>query len=90
MPIFAGSRYEGLQFTSLAMPDGVKSRRILYLRIPGKEPSVTRHELLPKQELDFLSFHYLGQSRQWWRFAEVNDLFWPLDLPSGAKLDVPG
>ncbi len=89
MPIFAGSRYEGIPFTAVALEDGTK-KKATFLRLAPKPPSATRHELLPKQDLDFLAMHYLGQARLWWRFAEANDLFWPLDLPSGTQLNVPG
>jgi len=87
MPIFAGSRYEGLLFTPLIEDD--TTRRFMHLRVPPAFDSSTQHELLPTEELDLLAYHYDGQARRWWRIAETNDLFWPLELPQGTRVDIP-
>jgi hypothetical protein len=89
MPIFAGSRYEGLSFTPLIDDDGEITRRFIHLRVPPPPRSARQHELLPGEEIDFLAYHYLGQARRWWQIAEVNNLFWPLDLPQASRVDVP-
>lgn len=89
MPIFVGSRYEKQSYSSIVGDDG-KTRRFIHLRIPPNQLKEIQHELLPKQELDYLAFVYLGQSRKWWLIAEANDLFWPLDIPQATRLDIPG
>jgi len=88
MPIFSGSRFEGLSYTPLIDDDGT-TRKFVHLRVPPPPYSTTQHELLPEEELDYLAYYYLGQSRRWWSFAEFNNLFWPLDLPSAFRVDVP-
>lgn len=89
MPIYAGSRYEGLRFTPIVEQDNSTTRRFLHLRVPPFYRSLTQRELLPEEELDYLAYEYSGQSRRWWQIAEANDLFWPLDLPSATRLDMP-
>ena len=89
MPIFVGSRYEGLSYSAVLDDDGI-TKRFIHLRTPADYVSYVQHELLPAQELDFLALVYLGQSRKWWQLAETNDLFWPLGLEQGTRLDIPG
>jgi hypothetical protein len=88
MAIFAGSRYEGLSFTVLT-EDSI-SKKFLHLRVPPSYVSTQQHELLPADTLDLLAYFYTGQARNWWRFCEANDLFWPLDIPQATRLDIPG
>jgi hypothetical protein len=88
MAIFSGSRYSGLSFTVLS-ESGI-SKKFLHLRVPPVYASARQHELLPADELDLLAYYYTGQARNWWRFAEANNLFWPLDLPQATRLDIPG
>lgn len=88
MPIFAGSRYEGLSYTPLIDDEGA-TRRFVHLRVPPRPRSTIQHELMPGEELDFLAYQYLGQARRWWQVAEVNELFWPLDLPQATRVDIP-
>jgi len=89
MPIFAGSRYEGLKFTPLIEADNSTTKKFIHLRIPPRYSLVTQHELLPEEELDLLAYEYGGQARRWWQIAEANSLFWPLDLPQATRLDMP-
>jgi hypothetical protein len=88
MPIFAGSRYEGAQYSVVDERNG-EHKKCLHLRIPSPAYSETQHEVKPGEALDFLSFRLGGQARKWWRVAEANDLFWPLGLSSGTRLDMP-
>jgi len=87
MPIFTGSRYAGLDFTSVV--DSGVPKRFLHVRIPGSLASDFQHTLIAGEELDLLALRYFGQSRLWWKVAEVNDLFWPFDLASGTALNMP-
>jgi len=88
VPIFAGSRYEGAQF-SVVEERSREQKKCLHLRIPSGSYSETQHEVHPGETLDFLSFRRGGQARKWWQIAEANDLFWPLDLSPGTRLDMP-
>ena len=88
MPIFVGSRFESIKYSMVEESDGTK-KRFMHLRIPGDYTPKRTHELLPQQQLDFLSYRYIGQARLLWKFAEANDLFWPLDLDQGTLLKVP-
>jgi hypothetical protein len=88
MPIYVGSRFEALKYSVVEEADGTQ-KRFMHLRIPNEYTPKRTHELLPRQQLDFLAYRYTGQARQWWKFAEANDLFWPLDLDQGTKLKVP-
>lgn len=88
MPIFAGSRYEGAQF-SVVEERNREQKKFLHMRIPPTPYCETQHEVTPGETLDFLSFRLGGQARKWWFIAEANDLFWPLDLSQGTRLDMP-
>ena len=88
MPIFAGSRYEGIAFTPL-VDDAGTTRKFVHLRVPPAYTSNDQHELLVGEELDYLAYHYAGQARRWWEVAEANSLFWPLGLPQATRLDMP-
>jgi len=88
MAIFAGSRNEGLAYSAVEEEDGTK-KKFLHLRVPPKYATQIEHEMLPKQELDFLSYELSGQARNWWKIAEANDLFWPLELTQGSRIRIP-
>ena len=83
MAIYAGSRYERISYSVVTEADGTR-KRFLNLRISPVYNPQQSYTMLPKDELDLLAYRYLGQSRQWWKFAEANDLFWPLDIPQGT------
>ena len=47
------------------------------------------HIVVEGDRLDLLAHRYLGDARLWWVIADVNDLFWPLDLEVGTTLRIP-
>jgi len=92
MPIFRGSRYEGIEMTGVRGPDG-RVRRTLHAREPrGADdlgPGALVHEVQAGEELDLLALRYGGKSRLWWLLADVNGIMFPLDLPPGTRLVIP-
>ena len=96
MPVFEGSRYEGVQYTAITGKDLV-TRKYLHLRIPKTFEEVEQdwilHEVQEGETLDFLMYKYGGESAKntikWWLLADVNNVMWPLDLPAGTQLAIP-
>ena len=96
MPIFEGSRYEGLEYTAVTGRDLI-TRKYLHLRTPKTEedvePDWVVHEAVIGDDLDLLAYLYTsnnaGKSKLWWLLAEVNGLLWPLDVEPGADLMIP-
>lgn len=92
MPIFRGSRYEGVEMTGVRGRDG-RVRRTLHAREPLAPGDVREnalvHELQAGEELDLLAFRYAGKTRPWWLIADVNGIAFPLDVPAGTRLVIP-
>ncbi len=92
MPIFRGSRYEGVELTGVRGFDS-RVRRTLHARAPFTRRDVREnafvHEIQAGEELDLLAFKYAGKSRLWWLIADVNDVMFPLDVPAGTRLLIP-
>lgn len=96
MPVFEGSRYEGLEYTAVTGQDFV-TRKYLHLREPkteeDAEPDWIVHETAIGDDLDLLAYVYTNnnssKSKLWWLIAEMNDLLWPLDVEPGTDLMIP-
>jgi len=79
MPIFRGSRYEGLKFTSIINADGNESR-FMHLRTNtvtmedvGDDFKMFRQRS-SEELIDLMAFNEYGKSRLGWVLAEVNNL----------------
>jgi hypothetical protein len=92
MPVFRGSRYENVKFTGILGEDG-KVRKFLHAREPLNPQEVRGpFTLLAFQrgdELDAITHRAAGKSRLWWVLADINDIFFPLDIEPGTELTVP-
>jgi nucleoid-associated protein YgaU len=47
------------------------------------------HTVVEGDRIDLLAHRYLGDTRLWWIVADYNDLFFPLELETGAVLRIP-
>ena len=96
MPVFSGSRYEGLEYTAVTGQDLV-TRKYLHLRESKTEEDVEPdwivHEVSIGDDLDLLAYKYANnnasKSKLWWLIAAVNGLLWPLDVEPGSDLMIP-
>lgn len=92
MPVFKGSRYEGVRFTGILGKDG-KVRRFLHprepLRIEDLPGPTIVHAFQAGDQLDALAHRVAGKSRLWWVLGDVNHILFPLDLPGNTELVVP-
>lgn len=92
MPIFSGSRYEGVDITGIKSLDG-KSRKFLHdRRIYSKEDvgsNSFEHTVAGGEQLDSLADSFYGDQNLWWLIADVNDILFALDLQPGQILTIP-
>ncbi len=92
MPVFRGSRYEGVEFTGIKTRDG-KTRKFLHdRRIFTREDIGDRgfeHIVSGQEELDSLADRFYDNQNLWWLISDVNDILFPLDLPRGTVLLIP-
>jgi len=92
MPVYRGSRYDGVSTTPLT---DVNNRMIRYLhnRTPLTQNDLVgpayRYELRQGDDLDRLSFLRSGEERLWFLIAELNEVFWPFDLGPEDELLIP-
>lgn len=92
MPVFKGSRYEGVEFDAIRDNTG-QVRKVLH-----PPPRVTLEELendfqvLPVQasdELDMLAYLFGGAERKWYVIADLNDIDFAWDLSGFKEIVVP-
>ena len=91
MGIFAGSRYEGVEYVKIIDTDG-KSKQYLLQRKPISPDDVLTfnvHWLKEKEELDLIADEVFADGRKWWIIAEVNEIDFPFDLEAGTKIIIP-
>ena len=92
MPIFRGSRYEGVEFTGVRDFRGNVRRTLHDRRSRGPEDlgdGAVVHTLQTDEELDLLAFRYGNKARLWWLIADANGIDFPLDLEPGTRLLIP-
>lgn len=47
------------------------------------------HTVRASDRLDLIAYNYLGDAALWWIVCDYNDIFYPLDLETGAVLRIP-
>lgn len=92
MAVYRGSRYQGTKATGVLVADGT-IRPFMHLRDPltseDVETGFVSYETKSGDELDGLAFQAGGKSTLWWILADINEIFFSLDLPIGVNLTVP-
>ena len=96
MPVFQGSRYEGLPYTAIPGSDNTP-RKWLHPRTPLSQQDVNSDWILytvaASDSLDDIAFRFAGsvedKERLWWLIAEINGILWPLDLVPGTQIIIP-
>ena len=92
MPVFKGSRYEGVKFTGILGKDG-KVRKYLHPREPLKLSEMTQpvliHEFQQGEVIDELAARAAGKPRLWWLIADVSDILFPLEIEPGTEIVIP-
>lgn len=96
MPVFEGSRYENVEYTTIVGKDLI-TRKYLHLRDAYKAEDVNQnwlmHTVTGADEVDALAYEYSGQnpnkSKLWWLLADVNGILWPLDIEPGTDIIIP-
>lgn len=91
MPISNTSRYFGL--STYDAPD---AREVSHPALaihpftpPAPGTALYRHLVTGVEDIEYLAWRYYGSSESWWRIAEANELFFPLDLVPGTTLNIP-
>lgn len=92
MPVFKGSRYEGVRFTGILGKDG-KVRKFLHPREPLSLAQVAEQVYIHKFEagelIDELAWKAAGRPRLWWILADISDVLFPLEIESGSDIVIP-
>lgn len=92
MPVFKGSRYEGVKFTGILGKDG-KVRKYLHprepLRLSDVREPVIIHQFQKGEVIDELASRAAGKPRLWWVIADVSDVLFPLQIEPGTELVIP-
>lgn len=92
MPIFKGSRYEGVEYTGIIGKDGIV-RKFLHQRVPVSESDITTdvvvHTVDVTEELDQLAHRFAIKPLLWWLIADVNNIMFPLEIEPGSLLLIP-
>ena len=92
MPIFSGSRYEGVDITGIKTLDGNIRKFLHDRRIFSREdigPDSIEHVVSGDEQLDGLAETFYGDQNLWWLIADVNDIHFALDLAPGQRLLIP-
>ena len=91
MPIFNGSRYQGISIQPIRMNGTVKpyieSRVAL-----GPEVGITQsdiYEVKDGDKLDAIAWRFRGKPELWWIIAEANEIEFCFDIKAGQKLIIP-
>lgn len=83
MPVFRGSRYDGVRFTGILGEDG-KVRKFLHARRPFALDEVQNPIVIQNfqrgDELDALASRTAGKPRLWWIIADANNVLFPLSV----------
>lgn len=92
MPIFRGSRYEGVEYTGVRDHAGHVRRTLHDRRSYTAEDlgdGAVVHTVQAGEDLDLLAFRYGGKARLWWLIADINGLDFPFELEPGMRLLIP-
>ncbi len=96
MPVFHGSRYEGVAFSGIPGVDNT-TRAWLHPRRPVRlddiSPDWILYTVVKGDTLDSIVYRYTqfnaDKTKLWWLVADVNDLQFPLDIVPGQELIIP-
>lgn len=89
MPVSSSSRYQQQDAYPAPAADGTLRPTLPIRRTPAPVQAAYRHRVSGVEDLEYVAWHYLGNSEAWWVVADRNPVAFPLDLAPGAVLDVP-
>ena len=87
-----GSRYVGLETTTISVPDDdQRTRDIRYVRrriIPSAEGMTTllEHTVAQGERLDQITARYIGDPTQFWRVCDANNVATPEELEAAGRV----
>lgn len=93
MPIFPGSRYEGLPYVGLKTKKNKPAKWLeMRARVTAEEigDDSTVYTVQEGDVPDLICYIFGVPTRLWWLIADVNDLADPFDLTTGQRLIIPG
>ena len=53
------------------------------------QPDDVFHTVVEGDRIDLIAYRYLGRADLWWVICDYNDIFFAMELESGAVLRVP-
>lgn len=92
MPIYSGSRYQGVDYTGTLDRNG-KERKLLHDRrifsLDDVKDDAIEHTVSGKERLDTIADTYYQDEDLWYLIADVNDVFYKDDVVPGQVLVIP-
>jgi hypothetical protein len=91
MPVPITSRYRGTALFDAPDASGVSHPTVGIRRFSAAADGTTgyQHRVTGVEDLEYLSWRYLGNSESWWRLADTTAIRFPLDLRPGDVVAVP-
>jgi nucleoid-associated protein YgaU len=86
------SRYSSQPVYDALDPRGTSHPTIAIRQPTPLAPGTTmyQHLVTGVETIEYLAWRYYGDSKYWWRIADANNLSFPLDIPTGTTLSIPG
>lgn len=92
MPVYRGSRYDGVAVTALKDTSN-RQIRFLHNRTPLVQDELigpaTLYEMVEGDDLDKIAFLRARDETKWFWIADLNEIFWPFDMDEGTEILVP-
>jgi len=92
MPVNIASRYYASAVYVATGADGAAHPTVAIRppTPPAGRIAIYNHRVSGLETIEYLAWRYYGDSAQWWRIAEANGLRYPIDLPPGSLIAIPG
>lgn len=92
MSVSTGSRYYSLPIYEVKDANNASHPTLAMRAYTGIDPGKMqyKHLITGVENIEYLAWKFYGDSREWWRIAEANELRFPLDIHPGMTLIIPG
>lgn len=92
MAVSITSRYRRLDVYPATDATGTTHPTVPIRRTPARvaDDGGYQHRITGADNIEYLAWHYLGSSEEWWRLADAGPAVFPLSLRPGDVVAVPG
>ncbi|WP_432949910.1 hypothetical protein ACQPXM_17705 [Kribbella sp. CA-253562] len=91
MPVSITSRYRGLDVYDAVDAAGTVRPTVAIRRSAARPRAAVdyQHRVAALEDVEYLAWHYFGDSESWWRIADANPAVFPLRLRPGEIRAIP-